>query len=58
MCYERSFFKRWMKRKGREREEVKPEDVRVRPDVQRTGPEPQRATTCRKEVERGVEQVV
>jgi hypothetical protein len=58
MCYEQRFFKSWAKQKAQKREEIKPEEVRARPDVQPIRPAPEREITRRKEVEREFEEIV
>jgi hypothetical protein len=58
MCYEQIFFKSWAKQKAQKREEIKPEEVRARPDVQPIRPAPEREITRRKEVEREFEEIV
>jgi hypothetical protein len=59
MCYEQRFFKSWATQKAQKREEeIKPEEVRARPDVQPIRPEPEREITRRKEVKREFEKIV
>jgi hypothetical protein len=58
MCYEQRFFKSWARQKAQKREEIKPEEVRARPDVQPIRPAPEREITRRKEVERDFEEIV
>jgi hypothetical protein len=58
MCYEQRFLKSWAKQKAQKREEIKPEEVRARPDVQPIRPVPGREITRRKEVEREFEEIV
>ena len=58
MCYEQRFFKSWAKQKAQKREEIKPEEVRARPDVQPIRPAPEREITRRKEVELQFEDIV
>jgi hypothetical protein len=58
MCYEQRFFESWAKQKAQKREEIKPEEVRARPDVQPIRPAPERDITRRKEVEREFEEIV
>jgi hypothetical protein len=58
MCYEQRFFKLWARQKAQKREEIKPEEVRARPDVQPIRPAPEREITRRKEVERDFEEIV
>jgi hypothetical protein len=58
MCYEQRFYRFWAKQKAQKREEIKPEEVRARPDVQPIRPAPERAIRRRKEVERELEEIV
>ncbi|MDB6043130.1 MAG: hypothetical protein JWM63_1681 [Gammaproteobacteria bacterium] len=58
MCYDQRFFKSWARQKAEKREEIKPEEVRARPDVQPIRPAPEREITRRKEVERDFEEIV
>jgi hypothetical protein len=58
MCYEQRFFKSWAKRNAQQREEIKPEEVRARADVQPIRPAPEREITRRKQVEREFEEIV
>jgi hypothetical protein len=58
MCYEMRFLKSWAKQKAQQREEIKPEIERARPDVQPIRRAPERETTRRKEVEREFEDIV
>jgi hypothetical protein len=58
MCYEQRLFKSWAKQKAQKREEIKPAEVRARPDVQPIRPAPEREITHRNEVEREFEEIV
>jgi hypothetical protein len=58
MCYEQRFFKSWAKQKAQQREEIKPETERARPDVQPIRPSPEREITRRREAERKFEEIV
>jgi hypothetical protein len=58
MCYEQRFFKSWARQKAQKREEIKPEEVLDRPDVQPIRPAPEREITRGKEVERDFEEIV
>jgi len=58
MCYEKRFLKSWAKQKAQNREEIKPEIARARPDVQPIRRAPEREITRRKEVERQFEDIV
>lgn len=58
MCYEQRFYGFWAKQKAQKREEIKPEEVRARPDVQPIRPAPEREIRRPKEVERESEEIV
>ena len=58
MCYQQRFFKSWAKQQAQKREEIKPEELRARPDVQPIRPAPEREITRRKQVERELEEIV
>jgi len=58
MCYEQRLFRFWTRQKAHEREQIKPEEVRARPEVQPIRPAPGREKARREEVERELEQIV
>ena len=57
MCYEKRFLESWVEQKALKRDEIRPEE-RARPDAQPIRPAPEREITRRKEVERGLEEIV
>jgi hypothetical protein len=58
MCYDKRLLKSWAKQEVQNREQIKPEMERARPDVQPIRPASEREITRRKEVERELEEIV
>jgi hypothetical protein len=58
MCYENRFFKSWAKPKVQKREQMKAELERALQDVRPIHPASEREITRRREVARGLEEIV